>query len=486
MSSQAKSKSPAGTSTFAFLRPLERENGASMAEFAVILPVLIMVLFGIIEFGIAFTKAQAIEASAREGARLASIEGSSVADVGTRVNDALFGIQMSGPPTITVNPGPCQDRPGEKVTVSVSTDHVISIPFASELSHHPQWHRRLPMRGISMNRLFFRLTSSDTGAAMPFVAVSLLVIFGMAALTIDLGNGWRIRRALIPASDAAALAAAQDYAQGLDGCATVAGTFVTDNEPAATMDLCDPQPLSGSNGYVTVTASHNVQTWFAPVIGLGDYAVGSSTTAAWGDPSAASGLRPMGLCLPGDADLEYVIRNPSATATEIVVEYTKEHPNDCGSTDGNWGTIDLDGDGNSHNDMVQWIIDGYPGLIEFEDHVVTSCVDAHCYEGDTGADLAGAQQQLRDLRDSGQYFTLPLFNFVEGQGANAKFHLAGLARVQLLDFRVVGNESSRFLRLLVQPGFVSGVPGGSGSGTGGNKVVSICAVDATNAAGCTP
>ncbi len=107
------------------------ESGASMAEFALVLPILVMAVFGIIEFGIAFTKAQAIEAAAREGARLASIESSTLADVDSRVNEALTGIPMSGPPTVAVSPGPCQDRPGQKVTVAVTTTHLIDIPLVA-------------------------------------------------------------------------------------------------------------------------------------------------------------------------------------------------------------------------------------------------------------------------------------------------------------------------------------------------------------------
>lgn len=110
-----------------------QDSGASLAEFALVLPVLVMLVFGIVEFGIAFTKAQAIEAAAREGARLASIEASTYADVNARVNDALTGIPMSGPPTVGVTvdgaPSTCLNQPGKAVTVTVSATHLINIPL---------------------------------------------------------------------------------------------------------------------------------------------------------------------------------------------------------------------------------------------------------------------------------------------------------------------------------------------------------------------
>ncbi len=99
-----------------------------MTEFALILPLLVMIVFGIAEFGIAFTKAQAIEAAAREGGRLASIESSTVSDIETRVNEALVGVPMSNPAVVSVS-AVCLNRPGETVTVGVSTDHIINIPL---------------------------------------------------------------------------------------------------------------------------------------------------------------------------------------------------------------------------------------------------------------------------------------------------------------------------------------------------------------------
>jgi len=104
-----------------------------MVEFAIVLPILVMLVFGIVEFGITFTKAQAVEAAAREGARLASIESSTVPDIEARVNAALTGIPMSSPPVVTVS-AVCNNRPGGSVTVGVSADHNINIPLV--LSNH--------------------------------------------------------------------------------------------------------------------------------------------------------------------------------------------------------------------------------------------------------------------------------------------------------------------------------------------------------------
>ena len=65
-----------------------REHGASAVEFALVLPILVLLVFGIITFGIVFARTQGMEAAAREGARTASLgRDVSEARVGTAVQN---------------------------------------------------------------------------------------------------------------------------------------------------------------------------------------------------------------------------------------------------------------------------------------------------------------------------------------------------------------------------------------------------------------
>lgn len=63
------------------------ERGASAVEFALLAPILFMLVFGIIQLGIAYHRQQGLEAASREGARTASI-GATQTDISTRVRDA--------------------------------------------------------------------------------------------------------------------------------------------------------------------------------------------------------------------------------------------------------------------------------------------------------------------------------------------------------------------------------------------------------------
>ena len=51
-----------------------QESGAALVEMAVILPLLVLLLFGVIEASWAFAQANDVRHGAREGARLAAVE----------------------------------------------------------------------------------------------------------------------------------------------------------------------------------------------------------------------------------------------------------------------------------------------------------------------------------------------------------------------------------------------------------------------------
>lgn len=95
--------------------PSDGESGAAAVEFALIAPLLIILLFGIVQFGIATYRHQVIEASAREAARVASI-GSSAADVETAADEAAPGFTAS---EVTSSMTDDCDGVGDDVTVTV-------------------------------------------------------------------------------------------------------------------------------------------------------------------------------------------------------------------------------------------------------------------------------------------------------------------------------------------------------------------------------
>ena len=58
------------------------EQGQTMTEFAIVLPILVVLLFGIIQFGIAFNNYVTVTDAARAGARVGAVSRSSADPVG--------------------------------------------------------------------------------------------------------------------------------------------------------------------------------------------------------------------------------------------------------------------------------------------------------------------------------------------------------------------------------------------------------------------
>jgi Flp pilus assembly protein TadG len=108
-------------------RNKQNQRGAALVEFAFVLPVFIILVFGIIQFGLALNRVQAYHAAAREGARVGSLESSSTGDINTAINDALVGFGVA--PAVSISPGLCAGRPGAPITVEVTAPYTIQIPL---------------------------------------------------------------------------------------------------------------------------------------------------------------------------------------------------------------------------------------------------------------------------------------------------------------------------------------------------------------------
>jgi hypothetical protein len=314
------------------------------------------------------------------------------------------------------------------------------------------------------------------GAVAITVAVSLLLLFGLAAATIDLGNEWQTRRSLVRATDSAALAAAATYAEGGNGC-TVAPTYIAGNDADATMDYCNPSlTMSAASGYVTVAASSIVDYAFAPVIGVASGSTSSTTTAEFFTPIAVSGLRPIGLCVDHPVVSAWLAAGSPVDTTVHRITYGKDDNSDCGDADGNWGLISFDGN-QSQSLFRQKVENGYEGEVAVGDEE----------EGFTGAFSNAISSELNGLK--GETFAIPVFDLCVGSpqcsGSNASYRISGFLSISLIDFRVTGAQSSRYLDVQLQRLTVAGSCCGDPAGTA-VRTVRLCAVDATDLAGCQP
>ena len=70
-------------------RPLGKRRGAAAVEFAVVAPVLLIMVFGMVDMGRMIMVQQLMNDAAREGARTAALGGSSFGEVSSRVSAFL-------------------------------------------------------------------------------------------------------------------------------------------------------------------------------------------------------------------------------------------------------------------------------------------------------------------------------------------------------------------------------------------------------------
>jgi len=95
-----------------------------VVEFAIVAPVFILLLFGIIEYGRMVMVQQVITNASREGARRAVLDGATTSEVETVVDDYMMSSAVNGA-TVTISPDPPSTAgSGEPVSVTVS------VPFS--------------------------------------------------------------------------------------------------------------------------------------------------------------------------------------------------------------------------------------------------------------------------------------------------------------------------------------------------------------------
>jgi Flp pilus assembly protein TadG len=121
-------------------RRLRSESGAELVETALTLPLLLLVVVGIIEFGFVFQKYEVITNAAREGARILVLPAFTPADAQARVNQYLEAAGLD-PDEATV-PLPAAAAPEvlpsgtciETRTVTLSYPH--EAPFLSGIGSY--------------------------------------------------------------------------------------------------------------------------------------------------------------------------------------------------------------------------------------------------------------------------------------------------------------------------------------------------------------
>jgi Flp pilus assembly protein TadG len=133
----------------------KKEDGAAAVEFALIVGLLAILVFGLLEYGLAFWQVQNLRAATREGAREAAVGGSN-AEIRTAMVNAAGG-SLTGGEAITVSPPLCdEDTMGQQVTVRITGNlsgavreaFKVSIPFLPPFTLTPDLSGTFRCEGV--------------------------------------------------------------------------------------------------------------------------------------------------------------------------------------------------------------------------------------------------------------------------------------------------------------------------------------------------
>ena len=110
---------------------LRREDGQAFVEFAIVLPILVLLVFGITQFGLAFRNYLAITDAARVAARAAAVKrtNSPCTAARTAIQDTVSTgqwAQISSRITCTAGP-----NTGDQVKITIAYPYSIGLPGVS-------------------------------------------------------------------------------------------------------------------------------------------------------------------------------------------------------------------------------------------------------------------------------------------------------------------------------------------------------------------
>ncbi|MGQ1839199.1 pilus assembly protein TadG-related protein [Kocuria turfanensis] len=273
-----------------------------------------------------------------------------------------------------------------------------------------------------MRRLIERLCHEAKGGVSVMVALLLVVLLGAAALAVDAGVMYAERAELQNGADAAALAIAQDCADGT--CVNTASTaeqYANRNAKDNASDVADVQ-LAPSSVTVDVisrngaTGAPSLSLFFAPVLGIDGTTVGATATAGWNTfPESGTAVLPL-------AFSTCTFNAASTGGIRLFQTHGNGMPAPCGS-----GTPP---------GAFQWLDDPLGNCSAF----VTIADDQPAQAGsDPGNDIS---QACKDLLPTlvGKTVLLPVYEGVAGSGQAATYDIKGWAGFILRGWRFPGSQ----------------------------------------------
>ncbi len=113
-----------------FFRVRTTESGQTLVEFSMVLPIMLVLIFALVDFGRAFHTWLVVTNAAREGARTAAVQQDMFA-VQTRITESAASLDTS---RLTITASNIQGARGETVEIDLAYDFEFVTPLGGLLS----------------------------------------------------------------------------------------------------------------------------------------------------------------------------------------------------------------------------------------------------------------------------------------------------------------------------------------------------------------
>jgi Flp pilus assembly protein TadG len=268
---------------------------------------------------------------------------------------------------------------------------------------------------------------NESGQAIILMVLSLVVIMGMAALVLDVGNWYHTKRRLQGTADAATLAGAQMLPNDPSGAQSMALTYANKNGGDVAGANITVTSTVLPNDTISVKAKKTEPGIFTGILGIASADIETRAKARVGPPVQALNVAPMTVYC-GHA----LIQNCDGTHlptfnVPTTMDFDKE------GAPGAFGMLNLSGGSGTPgaSEEADWILRGFDQYLGLGK-----------YRSDPGAKFeSGNVQGALDDR-IGTVLLFPVFKTLSGTGQNAEYDIIGWIGFHLTDFDVHGHTAS--------------------------------------------
>src|SRR6266545_5560160 len=203
--------------------------------------------------------------------------------------------------------------------------------------------------------MIFARFKTERGQTFVLTALAMVMLCGMAALVLDVGNWFRDKRRLQGTSDAAALAGAQQLPDDPSGAKTMALSYANQNGGDVAGANIVITSVYEANDTIAVKAERNDPGIFSRVLGKTSAHITADAKVRVGPPAQALHVAPM-VVYCGHSLIQNCNNNHTP---QFNVSTTMDY--DPMGAPGAFGMLDLNGSGGAvgASDEGEWILHGF-------------------------------------------------------------------------------------------------------------------------------